>query len=92
MIPGLERSPGQGNGDLLQYCCLGNPWTEEPGGHDLVTKQHQLTHKLCWLQVHSESHLCTLRSEHHGQSKVTVAYGTTPRDKMFLSFGENIVS
>ena len=24
-IPGSERSPGEGNGILLQYSCLGNP-------------------------------------------------------------------
>ena len=30
-IPELGRSPGQGNGNLLQYSCLGNPMTEEPG-------------------------------------------------------------
>ena len=24
-IPGLGRSPGEGNGNLLQYYCLGNP-------------------------------------------------------------------
>ena len=24
-IPGLGRSPGEGNGDPLQYSCLGNP-------------------------------------------------------------------
>ena len=24
-IPGSERSPGVGNGNPLQYCCLGNP-------------------------------------------------------------------
>ena len=23
-IPGLERSPGEGNGNTLQYFCLGN--------------------------------------------------------------------
>ena len=48
-IPGSERSPGKGNGNPLQYFCLGNLWTEESGGlqsmgsqrvrHDLVTKQ-----------------------------------------------------
>ena len=48
-IPGLERSPGKGNGYPLQYSCWETPWTEEPGGlhsmgsqrvrHDLVTKQ-----------------------------------------------------
>ena len=25
------RSPGAGNGNSLQYSCLKNPWTEEPG-------------------------------------------------------------
>ena len=24
-IPGLGRSPGEGNGNTLQYSCLGNP-------------------------------------------------------------------
>ena len=24
LIPGLGRSPGEGNGSLLQYCCLEN--------------------------------------------------------------------
>ena len=24
-IPGLGRSSGEGNANLLQYCCLGNP-------------------------------------------------------------------
>ena len=31
-IPGSGRSPGAGNGKPLQYSCLENPWTEEPGG------------------------------------------------------------
>ena len=25
LIPGLERSPGDGTGNPLQYSCLGNP-------------------------------------------------------------------
>ena len=51
LIPLSGRSPGEGNGKLLQYSCLGNPWTEEPGGlqsmgsqrvgHDLVTDPQQ---------------------------------------------------
>ena len=50
-VPGLGRSPGEGNGNPLQYSGLGNPWTEETGGlqsmallrvrHNLVTKQQQ---------------------------------------------------
>ena len=31
-IPGSGRSPGEGNGNPLQYSCLGIPWTEKPGG------------------------------------------------------------
>ena len=53
-ISGLERSPGEGNDNSLQYSCLGNPWTEEPGGlrswarrvrHELATKQQ---HRYSW--------------------------------------------
>ena len=48
-IPGLAGSPGEENGNSLQYSCLGNPMDREawqvavPGvarvRHDLVTKQ-----------------------------------------------------
>ena len=31
-IPGLGKSPGEGNGNPLQFSCLENSWTEEPGG------------------------------------------------------------
>ena len=57
-IPGSARSPREGNGSPLQYSCLGNPWTEEPGGlqfmelqrvgHDLPTKQ-QCMHTLMYM-------------------------------------------
>ena len=30
-VPESGRSPGVGNGDPLQYSCLGNSCTEEPG-------------------------------------------------------------
>ena len=35
LIPGLERSPGDGNGNLLQYSCLENPMASVHG----VTKE-----------------------------------------------------
>ena len=48
---GQEDTLGEGNGNPLQYSCLGNPWTEEPGRlqslgsqrveHSLATKQRQ---------------------------------------------------
>ena len=37
-IPGLERSPGEGNDNPLHYSCLGMPWTEEPVGLLGITK------------------------------------------------------
>ena len=40
LIPGSERSPGVGNGNLLQYSCLGNP-TEEPGRLQSMELQSQ---------------------------------------------------
>ena len=44
-IPGSERSPGEGNGNVLQYSCLGNPmdrgawWATVHG----VTKESDMT-------------------------------------------------
>ena len=32
LIPGLGRSLEGGHGNPLQYYCLENSWTEEPGG------------------------------------------------------------
>ena len=32
LIPGSRRSPGEGNGNPLQYFAWRIPWTEEPGG------------------------------------------------------------
>ena len=32
LIPEPGRSPGEGNGNPLQYSCLENSWPEEPGG------------------------------------------------------------
>ena len=50
-IAGSEKSPGEGNGNPLQYSCLGTPMdrralqaTVHGVGHDLATKQQQLKH------------------------------------------------
>ena len=39
LIPGSGRSPGEGNGNPLQYSCLGIPWTQEP--QDLQSRSHK---------------------------------------------------
>ena len=51
LIPGLGRSPGEGNSNLPQYSFLEIPWTEEPGGlqsmklhHKELDMTEQLTH------------------------------------------------
>ena len=42
LIPGSERSPGEGNGNLLHYSCLGNPMDYSPPGSSvrgIITRQ-----------------------------------------------------
>ena len=54
LIPGWGRSPGEGNGNPLQYSCLGNPMDREAWG-DTVTGLQGAGHGLatertcCWL-------------------------------------------
>ena len=38
-IPGLGRSPGEGNGNPLQYSCLGNPMNRSLAGYS--TRGHK---------------------------------------------------
>ena len=42
-VPGLGRSPGEGNGSPLQYSCWRIPWTEEPGGLQSVGSKKSQT-------------------------------------------------
>ena len=42
-IPGLGRSPGEGNGNPLLYFCLGKEWTEEPGGLQFIGSKRAYT-------------------------------------------------
>ena len=42
-FPGLGGSPGEGNGNSLQYSCLRIPWTEGPGGLQSMGSQ-RVTH------------------------------------------------
>ena len=39
LIPGLGRSPGEGNSYPLQYSCLRIPGTEKPGGLQSIGSQ-----------------------------------------------------
>ena len=42
-IPVSGRSSGGGNGNPLQYSCLENPMTEEPGGLQSMGSQESQT-------------------------------------------------
>ena len=55
LIPGLGRSPGGGNGNLLQCSCLKIPWMEEPmvTVHGVEKSQTRLK----WLSMHAYEHL-----------------------------------
>ena len=66
-IPGLGRSPGGGNGNLLHYSCLGNPmdrggwWAAVHG----VTKESDTTEQRLYILLHmfsKEVKLYTLNS------------------------------
>ena len=39
LIPGLGRSPGEGNSNPLQHSACGIPWAKEPGGLQFIGSQ-----------------------------------------------------
>ena len=51
--PGLRRAPGGGDGNSLQYSCLGNPmhrgtsWTTDHGAAESDTTDHTHAHTDC---------------------------------------------
>ena len=55
LIPGLGRSPGEGNGCPLQYLCLENPMDKGnwcPWGHKQSDMTEQLsTHKVIFAHI-----------------------------------------
>ena len=51
-IPGSGRSPGEGNGNPLQYSCLEKiPWMEEPGYSPWGRKYSDTTERLHFLSL-----------------------------------------
>ena len=44
-VPGSGKPPGGGNGNPLQYACLENSMTEDPGGLQSMVLQ-RVTHAL----------------------------------------------
>ena len=62
LIPGLERSPGGGNGNPLQYSYLGNPmdkgyWWVPWGLKESDMTEHTHTHTLTHTHTHTHTDL-----------------------------------
>ena len=47
LIPGSGRSPGEGNGNSLQYSWVGNPISYRPWDHKELDTTEQLTNNHC---------------------------------------------
>ena len=56
-IPGSEKSPGEGNGNPLQYSCLNIPWTEDP------SRLQSMNHKELDTSERTYTHMHTLRKQ-----------------------------
>ena len=59
LIPGLGRSPGEGNGNPLQFLAQKIPWTEEPSGLQSMGSQEldtiqQLNHPPLYIYKESD--------------------------------------
>ena len=64
LLPGLGRSPGEGNGNPLQYSCLGNPM--DRGGWQATThgvaKESDTTYRLTTTNKHPSEQALFRRS------------------------------
>ena len=84
LIPGWERAPGGGHGNLLQYSCLGNPmdrgawWARIQGvGKEWVTKELDVTSQ--W-SMHPHTHI------HNASFKLIRGYGVTRQQENCVSY------
>ena len=73
LIPGLGRTPGEENGNPLQYSCLGIPWIKEPaaGYSPWVHKESDTAEQLHFLSLPGTTmFICPTNLQH---SPITVA-------------------
>ena len=67
-IPGLGRSPGVGNGNALQYSCLGNPtdggaWWATAHGAKRV--EHDCAGEYAYMHTHAHTHTQSRKNQEH---------------------------
>ena len=63
-IPGLGRCPGEGNGNPLQYSCLGNPMDREVWRamvHGVTNNQTTTGHAHAHTHTHTHTSLASFR-------------------------------
>ena len=80
LIPGLGRSPGEGNGNLLQYSCPGNPMD----GGAWQAAVHGIIKSWTWLSNWKIYTVSDIQSEITGQAK-SQAKNTTHNEKSLFS-------
>ena len=76
-IPGSGRSPGEGNGNPLQYSCLENLVNEEPGGLPPIAFQQSNTTEV------TASMYANFQTKHEKEANVLLANQVTEME--FLS-------
>ena len=81
LIPGSGRSPGEGNGNPLQYSCLGNPMDREAWWATV----HGLAKSQMWLNHHHHPLLQTLQPTDRGRGESGHDYPDT--DLVFQLMG-----
>ena len=93
-VPGLGRSPGEGNGDPLQYSCLENPMdgeTWQATVHGVTKSPTQLSDGiLVWeiLRTEEPGGLQSTGSQRVGHDLVSKHQKTIPQDKWTTLFLE----
>ena len=87
LIPGLGRSPGEGNGNRLQYSCLENrmdkeAWQATVHGVAGQKRLKRLNQDICYSTMYT--------SEHHGREHLPEAWAT-PKIPCFFVFHFNLI-
>ena len=98
-MSGLGRSHGEGNGNPLQYSCLGNPmdrgsWqatvhgvAKESVGHDLVAKQHwPLLFHICFRNLSINAHIDLVVTVQYSTCIITFMNGPWWTFRLFCFF------